>query len=180
MEEETQNDHHPDLEVIDWDSELEEIDAQRNDMENEVNWDDELVNLNDEESVEEIKFDMIASRIFDLVQEWGSTRVYAQPPSMPDEEGQVGMKVSEEDFEGSIKTSLGDLASVPLMGAMADIIRQLFIEGGGVVQLEPETVQEHRHKLVEAVISIMTEGILISHSPEWVERFDEVSKGLRD
>jgi hypothetical protein len=150
------------------------------DMENEVNWDDELANLNDQESVEEIKFDMIASKIFDLVQEWGSTQVYAQPPSMPDEDGQVGMRVSEEDFEGSVKTSLGDLASVPLMGMMADIIRQLFIEGGGVVELEPETVLEHRQRLVETVIAIMTEGILISNSPDWAERFDEASKGLRD
>lgn len=150
------------------------------DMENEVNWDDELINLNDQESVEEIKFDMIASRIYDLIHEWGNTKVYAQPPSMPDEEGQVGMKVSEEDFEGSVKTSLGDLASVPLMGLMADIIRQLFIEGGGVVELDPETIHEHRHRLVETVLAIMTEGILISHSPEWAEKFDEASKGLRD
>ena len=143
-----------------------------------IDWDVELECLNAEENTEDIRFDIVADQVFRLVQEWGSTRVHAQSPSMPDEEGQMGMKVSEEAFEGSVKTSLGNLAAVPLMGLMADIIRQLFIEGGGVVQLEPETILEHRHKLVEAVVSIMTEGILISHSPEWAGRFDSVTKDL--
>ena len=151
------------------------------DMENDTNWDEALENLNEEEELGEIRFEMIAERFMSIINEWSQVPVWAQPPQLnEDEDSYVGLKVSDEPFDGGIETTMGDISALPLMGVVADIIRELFIEGGGVVDLGPDNLKEHRHRMISAIKAVMVEGILISHAPEWSDKFDDAAKGLRD
>tara|TARA_Y100001956_G_scaffold63027_1_gene63240 strand:+ start:1209 stop:1676 length:468 start_codon:yes stop_codon:yes gene_type:complete len=151
------------------------------DMDNDTNWDEELESLNDQEEVGEIRFGMIADRFMSIINEWSEVPVWALPPQMnEDEDSYMEMKVSDEPFEGGIQTTMGDISALPLMGVVADIIRELFVEGGGVVDLGPDNLKEHRHRMIAAIKAVMVEGILISNAPEWSDKFDDAAKGLRD
>ena len=52
------------------------------DMENDTNWDEALENLNEEEEVGEIRFEMIAERFMSIINEWSQVPVWAQHPQL--------------------------------------------------------------------------------------------------
>ena len=152
--------------------------------EDDTNWDDELKSMFENEqfdldnptglSAEEARFDIVVSRIDSVMQKWAETPVWASVPTDPEEIGIL--ELDNEPFEGGTETCLGDVASVPILGLLAKILRDM-------LSLENDTPQEedlmrYRDEISHAVTGLMVEGILVFKSPPWNDDFEEAAAGL--
>ena len=148
-----------------------------------TNWDEELENLTsvgweDQTgmSPEEARFNIVIRKLEAVFQEWADTEVYATVPEDADPFNATEITVDVEPFEDSFKTSLGDVAAVPMLGVIASIMSDILKADEGVPT--EETLREYRVRIVEAVKALMVEGVLVSKSPTWADKFDDATVGL--
>ena len=148
-----------------WDKELEEL--------NSVDWQDQTGM-----SPEEARFEIVIRKLEAVMSEWGATEVYADIPEDVDlgsDWNAVEVKIDAEPFEDSFKTTLGDVASVPILGVIANILAEILDNSGAPKE---DALREYRSRVVNAVQALMIEGILVSKSPAWNDRFQEVTDQL--
>ncbi len=137
-----------------------------------VNWDEELENLNEELDPSGARYMIAINQLERLMNEWGETVIYAEPP----QDLTVGqIALSEEPKEGYIETSIGDISAIPLLGVMAKIFSEMMEDGPDA---DMGAMLTNRAKVIELVRDLMIEGILISNAPEWKDRFAKAVEGL--
>ena len=137
-----------------------------------TNWDEELVNLNEELDARGARYMIAINQLERLMTEWGNTVVYAEPP----QDLKVGeIAISEEPKEGYIETSVGDISAIPLLGVMANIFSEILEDGPDA---DMNAMLENRARVIELVRDLMIEGILIANNPEWKDRFTKAVEGL--
>ena len=148
-----------------WDKELEEL--------NSVDWQDQTGM-----SPEEARFEIVIKKLEAVLHEWANTEVYADIPEdvqLGADWNEVEVTIDAEPFEDSFKTTLGDVAAVPILGVIANILTDILDSNG---RPHEDMLREYRSKVVNAVKSLMIEGILVSKSPKWNDRFEEVTDQL--
>ncbi len=140
-----------------------------------TNWDEELENLTTLESAEDARLEIVIGKLEAVMDKWSDTVVYATVPddAMDIENGT--MEVRTEAFEDSFKTCLGDIAAVPMLGIIAQVLAEIIDSED---KHDIDQLRKSRLRIVEAVKALMIEGILISKSPDWSNEFEDATKGL--
>jgi hypothetical protein len=151
-----------------------------------VNWDKELESLNETLTNNEqgqAQFEVISTKMRAVMKDWMSTKVYArvnqegveydQPYS--NDEGIV--EVSTDEFEDSVEAELGQIACVPVMGLIGQILSEIMAADA---VFEEEQIERFGEAVTQVVGNLLVEGILISNAPEWREKFDEAMTGIRE
>ena len=140
----------------------------------ETDWDKELEDLNEEIDPRAARFHIAVSQIENLIEEWGSTPIYAKPS----EDMSIGeMELSEEPKDGFLETRLGEISAVPLLGVLAKTVTEI-LHNTDEDGPDLEALYESKQRINEAVKNLMIEGILIANAPEWKDRFAKAAEGL--
>lgn len=162
-----------------------------------INWDKELLALNEtlnDNEQGQAQFEVISTKMRAVMKDWMSTKVYArvnqeggdwhpndgglmveydQPYS--NDEGIV--EVSTDEFEDSIETELGQIACVPVMGLIGQILSEIMTDDA---EFGEEQIERFGEAVTQVVGNLLVEGILISNAPQWRAKFDDAMTGIRD
>ena len=98
-----------------WDKELEEL--------NSVDWQDQTGM-----SPEEARFEIVIKKLEAVLHEWANTEVYADIPEdvqLGADWNEVEVTIDAEPFEDSFKTTLGDVAAVPILRVISNILTDI-------------------------------------------------------
>ncbi|MBF85856.1 MAG: hypothetical protein CL489_15490 [Acidobacteria bacterium] len=144
-----------------------------------INWDKELLALNEtlnDNEQGQAQFEIISTKIRSVMEDWMATKVYAQVNEPEDSEEGI-VEVSTDEFEDSVETELGQIACVPLMGLIGQILSDIMAADA---VFEEEQIERFGEAVTHVVGNLLVEGILISNAPQWREKFDDAMTGIRE
>ena len=135
-----------------------------------TDWNKELQELDSVEK-DEAMFDVTTDAIERLVGKWMGTIMYAKP-----EDGT--MSISDDEMEGAQKTTLGQIAAVPLLNIIARTAHQMS-QQEDPLDWFAGYIHEDGDIVLDLLQAIMTEGIMIANAPGLREEFDQVLGSVR-
>lgn len=136
----------------------------------EVDWNKELEDLDPEEKNEAL-FDVTSEHIERLIDKWMATPMYA---GIGDGEVLVG----NEPDENTRETTLGQIASVPLLNLIIRTAGQMSEKDSPIAWFE-EHIQENSDLILDLLKSVMTEGIMVANAPGLRNEFDQILTSIR-
>ena len=137
-----------------------------------VDWDAELLDIGHDEKMN-ARLDVHTEAIQKIIEEWMQTTVWAKSPETEDDT----LDINNDPFEGADKTSLGEVASIPILNLFGFLMH---VGGVDPDDLNTEAIRDHKGFIMGVTASLITEGIMIANSPGWAEKVDAATKGLRD
>ena len=135
-----------------------------------VDWDAVLLDVSHDETMN-ARLDVHTAAIIKVIEEWKQTPVLAKSPINADDT----LDINNEPFEGADKTSLGEVASIPLLNLFGFLMH---VGGIDPDELDAEAIRDAKGYIMGVCASLITEGIMIANSPGWGEKVDAATKGL--
>ena len=138
-------------------------------IDDEINWDDALAAISSEES-DEAKFDIITTRVQSVIRDWMNTPIWAETPESPEDP----MEVGTEEWDGAIRTKLGELAAVQVLGLLAMLCLKADVD------IDPRIIYKNKDLILETIGCLMVEGIMVANAPDWSDKVDAALGDVRE
>ena len=137
-----------------------------------VDWDAEFQNISHDE-VMDARLAVHTEAIETVIADWMSTTIWCKPPA--DEDDMIDL--CGKEFPGATETTLGEVSAIPLLNLFGFLMQ---VGGVNPDELNHEAIKDAKSFIMNVTASLITEGIMIANSPEWSEKVDAATKGLRD